>query len=291
MRRLLLLACCSSLACTRENPAFDDVQASGESETRASSNTSEDASESEAEAEAETEAESSEGPDDLPDEPPCAFQPTAGLAIRFSDTSHFGGVCPNGVNIWATISSADGGEATFTVCTEGCTTCGDDAHELSAFPMLVTDYLPQEPSKCVIVQTSSPFGEDTSSCIFGALSVHDPLTGTPYVIATTHSSAPTPYGIEVLGDSIPAPEKAGNCNCEDVGQGNDCCYQAEGPPEFWYFPYEGAQLYPGDFAPMSLANQPSVQHYFKVYQAENLRSCASQELQVSWAVVIDPESS
>lgn len=282
MRRLLLV-CCTCLACTRENPAFDETLTSAESETRGSTDTSADTSEAEADT---SEAETDTSPDDLPDEPACEFQPSQGLALRFTDPEFFSGTCPNGVDVLAKINSAAGGEATFSVCGEGCTGCAGE-HQLSAFPMIITDYLPQGLDGCVVLQAANLFGQESSSCVWGAISVHDPLTGSPYVIATTHSSAPTPFATEVLGDLIPAPAKAGNCNCDDVGQGNDCCYQAEGPPEFWYYPYEGTDLYPGDYAPLTLANQAATQHYFKVYQAERLHSCESHDLQLSWAVIAD----
>jgi hypothetical protein len=55
--------------------------------------------------------------------------------------------------------------------------------------------------------------------------------------------------------------------------------------EFWYYPLNGADLYPGNYALLPLANQGNIQHYFKVYQAERLHSCESHDLQLSWAVI------
>ncbi|HVI03795.1 MAG TPA: hypothetical protein VM869_34115, partial [Enhygromyxa sp.] len=101
-------------------------------------------------------------------------------------------------------------------------------------------------------------------------------------------SEPTPHGAAVLGDAIPEPLKAASCNCDAVGQGNDCCYQAEAPPEFWYYPFDGQELFPGDYAPLTLSNQAGLQHVFKVYQAERLHSCESHELELSWAVIAQP---
>lgn len=299
MRRAVILICCSCLACTRDNPAFDEaLSKAGEDETDAQVETSVDDDDAEAEAEAEneessesseSESESSEGPDDLPDEPACGFEPSAGLALRMAEPALFGGVCPNSINALFQITSVAADEVTFSVCQLGCTDCVGE-YQLSAYPLIVSEHLPVDWDACVRVQASSPVGKQPSGCIWGAISVHDAESGLPYVIATSHSSPPTEYGAQVLGDLLPEPQKAGSCNCDEIGQGNNCCYAADGPPEFWYYPFDGEQLFPGDFATIDISTQAGVQHSFEVYQAERIPSCESHDLQLSWAVVIDAES-
>lgn len=54
-----------------------------------------------------------------------------------------------------------------------------------------------------------------------------------------------------------------------------------------YYPFEGGQLFPGDSAPLSVPNQLGITHVFKLFQAQLLRACESQDLQLSWAVLAE----
>jgi hypothetical protein len=251
------------------NPAFDEAVFSNESESESDTN----------QADSET---SAEGREDLPTEPACAFEPTAGLAIRFGDPEYFG-ACPTGVDAMVKVVAAEGGQLTLSMCPTDCDGCLGEL-VLTAFPLDVTEHIPIQTDGCMILQTSTSLGEDSSACSWGAFSLHDPLTNNTHVLAISHSAPPTPHGVAVLGNLIPEPMKAGSCNCDDVGQSNDCCYQAEGPPEFFYYPINGTQLFPGDFTQVSLDNLASTEHYFHVYQAQHVRGCENPDPQFSWAV-------
>lgn len=289
MRRLVLL-CCTCLACTRTNPAFDEALANSESGSDERGETSEDPTgaeaEAEAEAEGEAESESEGGLDDLPPELTCEFQPSPGLALAFGDPSYFSNTCPNNVDVWARVTVVEGGEATLAVCAENCDSCIGE-YSLSAYPLDITDYLPGDVDHCLRVQASTPLWQEPNHCYWGAISIHEAFTQVPYVVATAHSTPPTPYGMDLLAELIPEPDKALSCDCDAVGQANECCYAAPGPPEFWYYPFNGMSLFAGDYAPIELANQAGVQHYFKVFQAERIYTCENTELQLSWAVVAE----
>lgn len=282
MRRLALACSLTCLACVRLNPAFDEARASESgSETRGDTS---DPSDDGTDESSDTDATSDTGLDDLPGQPVCELQPSDGLALVFGDPADIGGLCPNGVNAWAKISSAAGGEAMLTVCDDdSCEGC-DGEHPLSAFPLIVTEHLPQVGS-CVLVQASTLLAEQPSSCLWGAISVHGPLNGAPYVIATAHSAPPTPYGADILAGVIPEPMKGSNCNCDDIGQGNECCYQAEGPPEFYYYPFANGDVHPGEFISVQITNQATADYYFELFQAQRINSCEAPDLQLSWAVV------
>jgi hypothetical protein len=271
MRRVLLL-CSTCLACTKLNPAFDEVL-SDESEADTLTDT--------AEADSGTTMEVRE---DVPTEPACAFEPTAGLAIRFGDVEYFG-ACPVGVDAWVRVVGVEGGQLSLAMCGQGCDNICTGELPLTAFPLDVTQHIPPDAGDaCMILQTSTLLGEDSSTCIYGSFSLHDPTSGNTHVLAISHSASPTSHGAGALGGLIPAPMKAGSCNCDEVGQSNDCCYQADGPPEFYYYPFDGTQLFPGDYIQVSLANQPAAEHYFHVYQAQHVRGCENPEPQLSWAV-------
>jgi hypothetical protein len=290
MRRLAL-ACFTCLACTRLNPAFDDAKQTGESGADAVGDTQHDSSEGsnddssdEAETdETDTDETSDTGLDDLPDAPACGHQPSSGLAIKLGQPSNFGGGCPNSYGAWAKIGAGVEGQGELVVCSQpgcdgGCTT----QHSVSAFPLIITDHLPD--SACVMVQAETLLGLEPSACWWGSLSIVSPFNNTPYVIATTHSSPLTPNGNQALAGLIPEPVKAESCNCDDIGQGNNCCYQA-GPPAFYYYPFEGTNVFPGEMIQLPLANQPATDHYFRLYQAQRIYSCEQPDLELSWAVV------
>ncbi|MFO7564944.1 MAG: hypothetical protein R6X02_20030 [Enhygromyxa sp.] len=95
-------------------------------------------------------------------------------------------------------------------------------------------------------------------------------------------------GEQILAELIPAPAKAGTCDCDDIGQGNNCCYEADGPPEFWYYPFEGSNVFPGDSILLPLANPQVGDYYFELFQAQRIHSCESPNLELSWAVVAKP---
>jgi hypothetical protein len=286
MRRLAFV-CCACLACTRLNPAFDEAEKTSKGGADAAEDTSDDDSSSDSSSdsndETDTDQTSDTGFDDMPGSA-CMFEPTAGLAIKLG--SPFGGnSCPTSFNAWARIGVGDGGEAKISVCNlpgcdGGCTT----DLSMSAFPLLITNHLPS-PETCVMIQAGTPLLQEPNACLWGSLSVVSPINSMPFVVAITHSAPLTPQGLEIVGPLIPDPVKAGSCNCDDIGQGNDCCYQAEGPPDFWYFPFEGANVFPGDVLPISIPNQANLDHRFELYQAQRIRSCESQELQLSWALV------
>lgn len=280
MRRVLLV-CCTGLACTRLNPAFDEARVSGESGMDSIADTSD----SSAEASEADGSSTDDGLDDLPSTSSCEFEPSEGLALAFSNPSYFGGNCPNGALVAIRVLSGNGGEATLSVCGDGCLQCSGE-HLLSTFPLVVTDHLPKTDA-CLMLEASSPLGQDASHCYWGGLSIYDSLNYAPYVIATTHSVEPTAYGTAALGGAIPAPAMAGTCSCDEVGQADDCCDQAPSPPEFWYYPFANMDVYPGDETPLVVPNLNTAQLHFELFQAELLHSCEIQGLQLSWAVVAE----
>ncbi|MFO7564945.1 MAG: hypothetical protein R6X02_20035 [Enhygromyxa sp.] len=143
MRRLALV-CCTCLACTRPNPAFDEAAHFGESHADAVGHSSDDSSDDSSGDSSDDSATSDTGLDDLPDQPTCLHQPRSGLAIEFGDSSDFGNTCPTSVDIWAKVGTGAEGEVTLVVCTSGG--CGQGCtseQTLSAFPLIVSDHLPE----------------------------------------------------------------------------------------------------------------------------------------------------
>lgn len=279
MRRSLLVTAVLLAGCTRPNPAFDKFgESDGEGNDEVVDGSEQDGSESGG-------SESDER--DLPDLPVCEFQPADGLDLKFGDADYFGGTCPLSVDVWVRVVESVGGMAVVETCDPTCQVCAGP-QPLSIYPLIVTDYLPADPLTCSKLETSVSLGAAPDVCQWGALSLFDGVSLTPYVIAVAHASEPTPTGAVALAGLIPDPVKVGNCNCDDVGQSHDCCYQAETPPEFWAYPWGDLLLQPGDSAPITLANQAGIQHVFEVFQAQRLHDCENPERALSWAVFADP---
>jgi hypothetical protein len=72
--------------------------------------------------------------------------------------------------------------------------------------------------------------------------------------------------------------------CDDVGQGNDCCYMAPGPPEFWCYPFDSGNVFAGESVVFAIPDPANLTHVFEVFQAQVLHSCESHDLRLSWAV-------
>jgi hypothetical protein len=279
MRRCVL-ASLMCIACTRENPAFESSLGDMGTESEGEGDGDGD---SEGDGDGDGDGDSSTTTDMGTEPSVCEYEPHPGLAIRVGGPENFGGQCAGGVNTGGRIISNAGGELVIESCEYGCQTCYDSMLTISTFPLMVTDHIPLEQDKCVSIEAHGGLGEEPSACRFGALTIY--AADVPYVIATTHSYEPTSVGLQMVGGSIPAPMKAGNCNCEDVGQDNDCCYMASGPPEFWFYPFENKQLFPGDTVEIDIPDSANVSHLFEVFQAQVLHSCESHDLQLSWAVV------
>ena len=293
MRRFALLLSLGCLACTRPNPAFDGLadgtSGDGDGDTTKSTTSSNGDGDGDPSGDGDGEPGTSESTGDGDGEPPtdfppdnlCPWQPSPGLALILGNPTNFGGQCPTGIDATVRVEEAIGGAASLGVCNEDCSECAEGL-KLSAFPLSVTNYMPTDADECLVVSAKGSLGGDANGCYWGALSVHDAFSEVPYVIATAHSAPPTPYGQDILAGIIPQPKLAGGCNCEEVGQANDCCYVAE-PPEFYYYPFNGFDLFGGDYAEFDLANFP-LGYFFKVFQAERVPSCEGDSLQLSWAV-------
>jgi hypothetical protein len=275
--RTLLLVVSLCLACTRLNPAFDASRdANGETGV------------GDGGTESDTQTTDTGINEDLPPEPTCEFQPSSGLKIEVGDPMRFGGVCPVGINIWTQVSSTEGGEALLATCTEGCVQCTSDEHPVAAFPLNLTDHLPLEPGVCLRLEAQTLLAETPERCVWGALTIYDALFEAPYVIAIARSSEPTASAAGMLGGLIPDPLLAGTCSCEEVGHADDdCCLQADGPPEFWYYPFANVDVFPGDSVPLSLPSQLGLQYAFELFQAERIPGCNTTGFQTSWAVVAE----
>ncbi len=284
------------LACTRPNPAFEigdeaeaseatteDVPDEGEGDTTGedaeSTDSSTDASESEAEAESDTMTEP-----DLPEDLVCEFEPNDGLALIAINSSFAIDInCPAELNRFGAIASVDGGALRINTCSPGCFECSDESFELTTFPLVLTEHVPAQPSKCLYFELSNPVFKDGTACHWGAMSVFsgDP-DSTPYVIATSHAFGPTAKGADVLGEKIPAYEKAGSCNCDSINAGDDCCYNSQDPPSFFTYPWNGQRLYPGDAGALQLQFAP--EYKFEIFQAQHIHSCERPDAEISWAV-------
>ena len=217
----------------------------------------------------------------------CEFMPRDGLALSLMGPEG-GGNCPGEINAWMVIASAGGGQATLRSCTlpECGGTCTGE-HPLSAFPLSISDYLPDTNlDHCLYVEARNSLGTDGTHCFWGAITIQDGIYDTPRVIAVAHSTPPTPTGAEALGDTIPAPEDGGACNCEAIGQGTDCCYMGDSP-SFWYWNFAGEHIYPLGFYKFMLDNPLGLTHFFKPFQAQKIGDCDA-EVQLSWAVVATP---
>jgi hypothetical protein len=281
MLRRLALTCCMCLGCSGPNPAFDEGQV-GDSVDGTLGDTTDVTTDDSAGTESETGT--SGGVTDTPIEPACDFKPSPGMALTLGRPMNLGGSCVNGgFNFLARVVIADADKATLQSCGPECTLCNGEI-PLAAAPLDISAYLPEPMGPCVTVQAAAPLGEVAGMCTWGALSIRDPASNAALLIATSHSAEPTPHGVELLADVIPEPLLAGNCNCDDVGQGNDCCYQ-NNPPEFWYYPFEAGDVDPGEELPVMLANSNSAEHVFKLFQAELIHTCENDERQLSWAVV------
>jgi hypothetical protein len=191
-----------------------------------------------------------------------------------------------GIDIWTRVTGVEGETVLLETCAEGCAECYGGAHPLSALPLPILDYIPQDASTCLKLEAEGPLGQSGGRCLWNALTIHDPLSDTPHVIAISHSSPPTATGGEMLAGLIPEPVSAGTCTCASVGLGDDqCCASSDVPPEFWYYPFGDVQVYPGDYVALNITNQAGLQHWFKLFQAEHVPTCDLPERELSWAVV------
>jgi hypothetical protein len=302
--RWVVVVGCSVLACTMPNPAFDsraegeagdDSPPSGDAATSdAPGATSETISSSTSrgeDGESTSRAASSSEDDGVSESSTtgtvvrtCALEPSPGLSLAFGDPSTFGNSCPAGVDVLARIGPLAAGETTLATCLEGCTECGG-AHPISALPLSIADYLPAEADQCVRLEATAPLGHDGEVCYWGALTIYDPATGAPRVIATAQSNPPTPSGSEALGGAIPEPTKGVTCDCETLEEVDACCARAADPPGFWAYGIDGQELFAGESATIEIE---SGQALFSIFQAESIPTCAGHALQTSWAVLAEP---
>lgn len=304
VRWVVVVVGSSVLACTMANPAFDspardaggdDSPTSGDPATSdapkmtsgaGSSSTSRgDDSES-------TSRPASSGEDDGVTESSttgavdrtCAFAPSDGLALAFGDPSDFGNTCPASVDILARLGPLSAGETTVDSCLPGCTEC-DGAHPISALPLSIAEYFPANLDECVRLEAFAPLGDDGEVCYWGALTIYDPATGAPRVIATAQSHPPTPSGSEALGGAIPEPKVAASCECETLDGADACCARSAERPEFWAYGVDGQELFAGESAIIEVG---SIQYLFSIFQAESIPTCDGHTLETSWAMAREP---
>jgi hypothetical protein len=282
MRRNLIVTTLLVVGCTRPNPAFDEYL-DGTSETLDGVGDGDSGEVGEGGTEV---GESGGGEGDLPDDSVCEYQPSDGLDLRFGDPEYFGGTCPNSVDIWARIPGSGGGPSSVETCSPGCDQC-NGVLPISIEPLSLVDYVPTEEMNCLRIQANGPLGGEPGLCEWATLSLHDGWDDTPYFIAITHGSEPTPMGFATVSGLIPEPIEVASCSCDAVGQSNECCYEADSPPEFLAYPWDDELLLPGDSAPITIPNQAGADHDFEVFQAERLNACESSGRSLSWAVLAD----
>lgn len=218
---------------------------------------------------------------DLPVEPTCPLQPSPGASIQLGDPMEFGGVCPTGMDIWTRVVTNNGGDVVLDTCDAACLQCSEPQHPLSVSPLVIGDLLPA--GTCLRLEAGALIEEGETRCHWGALTIHDPLLMAPYVIVTARSSEPTPVGAEMLGEAIPDPTHAFDCECSALRPVSDCC-EMNGVPSFWTYTLEGTDVHPGEQAPIELPSL-ALDHTFQLLQAQQLPSCSNEGLQLSWAVV------
>jgi hypothetical protein len=205
---------------------------------------------------------------DLPLEPTCPQQPSPGASIQLGDPASFGGLCPTGMDIWTRVVTNNGAEVVLDTCNLACAVCNEPVHPLSVSPLVIGDVLPE------------------GACLRLEATIHDPLLMSPYVIATTASSPPTPTAVEMLDDAIPGPAHAYDCECSALRPVSDCCELA-GIPSFWIYTIDRTDVYPGEQAPIELG-LGVLDHSFHLFQAQQIPSCNDDVLALSWAVVAAP---
>lgn len=300
--RALVLVGLLSVACSRPNAAFDG-SATSDSEGDGRPSTADTAAPSEVSTaeppgtsavdsgavgsgttglEPETTS-TLDGPrPDLGVEPSCALQPSPGASIQLGHPKEFGGLCPTGMDIWTRVVRSGGAEVVLDTCNEACISCGEPLHPLSVAPLVVGDVLPE--GTCMLLQARTMLEEADSRCHWGALTIHDPLLMSPYLIATARSSDPTPAAIGMLGDAVPEPTHAFDCECSTLRPVSDCCEQASTTPSFWAYVIDGMDVLPGEQAPIELPSL-GLAHTFQVFQAQQIPGCNDDMLVESWAVV------
>lgn len=285
-------------ACARPNPAFDERERSegsegdgdGDADTLGTGkNEGEDASgDGDGDADSESSGDGDGEPlSDVPDEPLCPWQPSPGLAIRVGGPGNFGGQCPSMINITARVIASGGGELSLSICNSSCEQCGS-AMSLAAPPLLVPDYIPADPNLCLSVRAETSLGGDPAGCYWGSLSVRNWVTTRPYVIATSKSAPPPTDALGLVEALIPNPVLGGICECGQVGLGGDGCCLDAAPPEFWYYPVDGQQLFAGDSIEILLPNA-NLPITFEVFQAERIADCVNDSgALLSWALTDVP---
>jgi hypothetical protein len=225
--------------------------------------------------------------EDLPGETRCMLQPTAGLDLQVGDPAQLGGQCPTTMRFPARVSSRQGGAVALVVCDEGCGNCFGDLHPLSTFPLAIADAIP-DGDVCLFVEAQTLLSDGETSCHWGALTIYAPALGTAYVIATSGTVPPSDIAVELLDGVLDEPTAGVTCECAAVGQDDDCCHAALDPPTFWYYTIGGAQVYPGEDAPIVLAGSGGLSHTFHLFQAQQIPSCNDDARLVSWAIVAGP---
>jgi hypothetical protein len=293
-------------ACARPNPAFDGRERSegsegdgdGDADTLGTGNdegndeSNEEGNDASGDGDGDADSESSGDGDgepisDVPDEPLCPWQPSPGLAIRVGSPANFGGQCPSLINMTARVIASGGGEVSLSICDSGCEQCGS-AMSLAALPLLVPDYIPADPNLCLSVRAETSLGADAGGCYWGSLSVRNWSTQRPFVIATTKSAPPPADTLALVEALVPKPVLAGTCACGQVGFGEGSCCLDATPPEFWYYPVAGQQLFAGDSLEIPLPNT-DLSIDFMVFQAERIAGCVNGSGPLlSWALTDVP---
>ncbi|MCX4245713.1 hypothetical protein [Paraliomyxa miuraensis] len=294
MRSLLLIGLLCT-ACSDPNPAFgeDSNNGKGGSATDGESSTSDmppattaatgSASVTVADATSDTN-DTTDPPTDLPDDATCDLEPTEGLIIALGDPASFGGTCPVGFDeVPMRLSSINGDEVVLEQCDEGCDPCFGDFHTVAIPSLPLGEHIPGD--TCLTVESTSSLGQTEMRCRWGALTIHDPDTDTPYVLATTASTPPTPNGASLLGAAVPDPVDAIFCECDTISLDHACCEQSG--PSFLRFTIDGFDVLPGQETGIMIPNASGTDHSFASVQAQRL-PCGDAEPMVSWAVIPMP---
>lgn len=226
-------------------------------------------------------------PSDLPGEPSCEdFMPTEGLTIVLGDPARFGGTCPTGMMFPTRMVAVNDDGVVLETCMPGCSDCFGDEHPLSILPIVVADHLPPM-GTCLAIEAERLVLETETRCHWGALTIHDPLSMTAHVIATTRSTDPTAVALDLLGDAVGDPMKTIDCDCSAVVPSDLCC--PDGPtPSFSHYTIDGLDVQPGEDAPIDLGDPGGPPQTFRLLQAQLVPTCETMEPELSWAVVATP---
>jgi hypothetical protein len=283
------------LACTRDNPAFEDEAAGDETETRGDGDTttaistddesSDDASSDDASSD---DATTDPPVDDIPPEL-CEAEVRGGLSLRFADPFLLDGGCPESLEMHGLLHfDPNTQQLVLDRCGDADALCQNECG-FEKHPVVVDFDIGTFIGSCVKMQTYKPLDAGGDICSWGTLAMFPSgNSSSPLAIATTAGVQPVDAAANVLGGQPTLSPPTSMCTCQSLGIDDPCCTQSDlGVMFFDFLLSNQTPVSPGSTGTVELP-MSAYTYKFHGVQAQRVGDCATiSGLDVSWVMTAE----